>query len=187
MALNRNPTFLAACDAAIEGDPMPFIQYLDLEDVAAGVVKEAQRENPAGQGAGVRAQLTEMAFVGIAMALRDEAAPMTLKDALYTDLPEFDLSGQIEGSNTSGDDWPQISKGDIEMMEDCTFETIESVLGYMFSETVPEIPLSIKMRRTDAMQYDLRPRIEEDVQYVARSFILPILRKCAEVGLSHLP
>lgn len=187
MALKRDPTFLAACDAAINGDPVPFIQYLGLEDLAADIISAAQDGSPAEQVADARTRLVEMALIGIAIALRDEASPMTLKDALYADFPEFDLTDQIDGSNTSGDDWPIVSDEDIEQMEDCTFETIESVLGYMFSETIPEMALSIDIRRLDAMQYDQRPRIEEDVQYVARSFILPILRKCAEVGLSRLP
>ena len=184
-SLITDPKFLEVVIAAQNHDPVPFIRYLGLESLTEDIIDASDVEDNPVKAADRISKLRSLAFDGILEALREVLTPMSLKATLDTDLPEFELDGQISGCNSSGK-WPKVNPEFFEEMDDCTFETIESVLGYMFSEEIPETRLDLAFRR-QVIRSELRPEYEEDVQFVARSFMLPLLRKCAAAGISLLP
>lgn len=100
--------------------------------------------------------------------------------------PKFDTSVEPRGGNTRSDNWPMVLEEYIEEMDDCTFETIQAELGFLFGLKTSESRQDIRRRERDVKAY-LKPATEAEIQHVAQAYLLPIIESCVRAGHESLP
>lgn len=98
---------------------------------------------------------------------------------------QFDTSQEPTGPNTSNPAWPEVPYEYIEEMDDCTFETIQGELGFLFGLTTSETDENIR-KKLEEVQIYVSPTSEAEIQFAAQAYLLPVIQSAFNASYSLL-
>lgn len=183
MAQKQALSVVEKLEAVPSGDYISFLQSINRDDLAAELVEigEPPLEDE---------RILKLLFDGIVQHVCERAPKsetnLSIRDVLNSKVPDYDTSNENKGTNSRNTKWPQVLANHIEEMDDCTYDTIKTALGFTFDIETSECRTHMGRRATDMQDY-LKPKVEAEIQHVAQSYMLPIIQACVKAGLESLP